>query len=118
MSNKNVMVLFKVKLNRNYKDILLQHLSKLKQVHIKPKTEKSGSYEMDKDLFNRIKNLSQNLETLLRDLNITESDFQKLSFEEKEKPLFQAKDIDDLINQVASEINYFSNRIDELKRYK
>ncbi|NVM45151.1 MAG: hypothetical protein HWN79_09550 [Candidatus Lokiarchaeota archaeon] len=118
MSKKNVMVLFKVRLNRNYKDILLQHLSQLKLVHIKSKSEKSSNYEMDKDVFDRIKTLSQSLESLFKDLNITESDFQKLSFEEKDKPKFKVKDIDDLINQVFSEINYFSNRIDELKKYK
>lgn len=118
MAKKNVMVLFKVRLNRSYKDMLLQHLSQLKQVHIKPKTEKSGSYEMDKELFERIKNLSQNVDNLFKDLNITEFDFQKLSYEEKDKPKFKAKDVDDLINQISSEINYFSNRINELKRYK
>ncbi|MFX1288525.1 MAG: V-type ATP synthase subunit I [Promethearchaeota archaeon] len=118
MAKKNVMELFKVRLKRNYKDVLLQHLSQLKQVHIKPKTGKSGSYEMDKELFERIKNLSQNVDNLFKDLNITEADFQKLSFEEKDRPKFKAKDIDDLINQISSEINYFSNRINELKRYK
>jgi len=111
------MVLFKVNLNRNYKNLLLQHLSQLKQVHIKPKSEKSGSYEMDKELFDRIKTLSQNLETLFKDLNITESDFQKLSFEESDRPKFKGKDIDDLLNQLSNEINYFSNRINELKKY-
>ncbi|MFX0011922.1 MAG: V-type ATPase 116kDa subunit family protein, partial [Candidatus Hermodarchaeota archaeon] len=118
MAKQNVMVLFKVSLNHNYKDMLLQHLSQLKQVHIKPKTEKSGSYEMDKVLFERIKNLSQNVDNLFKDLNITESDFQKLSFAENDRPKFKANDINDLINQISSEINYFSNRINELKRYK
>ncbi|MFW9948790.1 MAG: V-type ATP synthase subunit I [Candidatus Thorarchaeota archaeon] len=118
MTKKNVMVLFKVRLNRNYKDILLQHLSKRKQVHIKPKSEKSSSYEMDKELFDRIKTISQDLESLFKDLNINESDFQKLAFDEKNKPQFKVKDINDLINQVSSEINYFSNRINELKKYK
>jgi V/A-type H+-transporting ATPase subunit I len=118
MAKKNIMVLFKVRLNRNYKDILLQHLSQLKIVHIKSKSDKSSSYEMDKELFDRIKTLSQNLESLFKDLNITESDFQKLSFDEKNKPKFKVKDIDDLINQIFSEINYFSNRINELKKYK
>lgn len=117
MVKKNVMILFKVNLNRNYKDLLLQHLSQFKQVHIKPKSEKSGSYEMDKELFDRIKTLSQNLETLFKDLNITESDIQKLSFEESDRPKFKVKNIDDLINQVSNEINYFSNRINELKKY-
>jgi len=118
MTKKNVMVLFKVRLNRNYKDILLQHLSQLKQVHIKPKSEKSSSYEMDKELFDRIKTISQDLESLFKDLNINESDFQKLAFDEKDRPQFKVKDINDLINQVSSEINYFSNRINELKKYK
>jgi vacuolar-type H+-ATPase subunit I/STV1 len=111
------MELFKVNINYNYKDLLLQHLSQLNLVHIKTKPEISDIIEKDKVLFDRIKKLSQNLETLFKNLNITESDFQKLIFEKEERKEFDAKDIDDLLNQILSEINFYSNRVNELNRY-
>jgi len=94
------MLLFKVNINHNYKDLLLQHLSQLNLVHIKTKPEIRDIIEKDKVLFERIKKLSQNLETLFKDLNITEFDFQKLIFEKEERKEFDAKDIDDLLNQI------------------
>lgn len=117
MTKKSPMELFKVNINRNYKDLLLQHLSQLNLVHIKTKPEISDIIEKDKVLFDRIKKLSQNLETLFKNLNITESDFQKLIFEKEERKEFDVKDIDDLLNQILSEINFYSNRVSELKRY-
>jgi len=117
MTEKSSMVLFKVNFNRNYKDLLLQHLSQLNLVHIKTKPEISDIIEKDKVLFDRIKKLSQNLEILFKNLNITESDFQKLKFEKEERKEFEVKDIDDLLNQILSEINFYSNRVNELKKY-
>ena len=117
MTEKSSMVLFKVNFNDNYKDLLLQHLSQLNLVHIKTKPEISDIIEKDKVLFDRIKKLSQNLEILFKNLNITESDFQKLKFEKEERKEFEVKDIDDLLNQILSEINFYSNRVNELKKY-
>jgi len=117
MTKKSSMELFKVNINHNYKDLLLQHLSQLNLVHIKTKPEISDIIEKDKVLFDRIKKLSQNLETLFKNLNIAESDFQKLIFEKEERKTFEAKDIDDLLNQILSEINFYSNRVNELKKY-
>ncbi|MBA7499782.1 hypothetical protein ES703_47787 [subsurface metagenome] len=117
MTKKSLMELFKVNINHNYKDLLLQHLSQLNLVHIKTKPEISDIIKKDKVLFDRIKKLSQNLETLFKNLNITESDFQKLIFEKEERKAFEAKDIDDLLNQILSEINFYSNRVNELKKY-
>ncbi len=117
MKRKSPMELFKVNINHNYKDLLLQHLSQLNLVHIKTKPELRDIIEKDKVLFDRIKKLSQNLETLFKNLNITEFDFQKLIFEKEERKEFDAKDIDDLLNQILSEINFYSNRVNELNRY-
>lgn len=117
MTKKSSMELFKVNINHNYKDLLLHHLAQLNLVHIKTKPEISVIIEKDKVLFDRIKKLSQNLETLFKNLNITEFDFQKLVFEKEERKEFDAKDIDDLLNQILSEINFYSNRVNELKRY-
>jgi len=117
MTEKSSMILFKVNINHNYKDLLLQHLSQLNLVHIKTKPEISDIVEKDKVLLDRIKKLSQNLESLFKNLNITESDFQKLIFEKEERKEFEVKDIDDLLNQISSEINFYSNRVNELKKY-
>ena len=91
MTEKNAMVLFRVSVNQNYKDILLQHLSQLHLVHIKTKTEQKVIAEKDDELLERIKDLSQNLEALFKSLDITELDFQKLSFEPNEKKIFEVK---------------------------
>jgi len=117
MTEKSLMVLFKVNINENYKDILLQHLSQLKIVHIKTKPEISEKFELDDDLYKRIKNLSQSLDSLFKSLDITESDFQKLNLKLDERKHFETKDLTGLINQLVNEINYFSNRINELKKY-
>jgi len=117
MTEKISMVLFKVNINHNYKDLLLQHLSQLNIVHIKTKPEISDIIEKDKVLLDRIKKLSQDIESLFRNLNITEFDFQKLIFEKEERKEFEVKDIDDLLNHILSEINFYSNRVSELQKY-
>ena len=115
MTEKSAMVLFRVNVNQNYRDLLLQHLSQLSLVHIKTKPEESVKFEKDDVLFERINKLSQSVESLFKNLDITESDFQKLSFKPDERKKFEVKDINDLINQLVDEINYYSNRINELK---
>jgi vacuolar-type H+-ATPase subunit I/STV1 len=118
MTEKSAMVLFKVNINQNYKDILLQHLSHLRLVHIKSKPELSEELEKDDIKIEKINNLSQSLESLFKNLDITESDLEKLNIEPDQRKKFEAKDIDDLINQMTNEINFFSNRINELKKYR
>jgi len=115
MTEKSAMVLFRVNVNQDYRDLLLQHLSQLSLVHIKTKPEESVKFEKDDVLFEKINKLSQSVEFLFKNLDITESDFQKLSFKPDERKKFEVKDKNDLINQLVDEINYYSNRINELK---
>ncbi len=115
MTEKSAMVLFQVNINQNFKDLLLQHLSQLSLVHIKTKPDENAISDKDDALFERINKLSQSLENLFKNLDITESDFQKLSIEPEQRKKFEAKDIDDLITELVNEINYYSNRINELK---
>ncbi|MBY9020051.1 MAG: hypothetical protein KGD67_03265 [Candidatus Lokiarchaeota archaeon] len=118
MTEKSEMVLFKVNINQNYKDILLQHLSQLGLVHIKKKTEIAEQLEKEDINIEKINNLSQNLESLFKNLDITELDLQKLTIPLDQRKKFEAKDINDLISQLTNEIDYYSNRIDELKKYR
>jgi len=111
------MVLFRVNLSPEYKEVLLQYLSNLKLVHIKSKSEISEKIEKENLLSIKIKNVRQNLESLFKDLKITEPDFQKLKFKERDKKKFEVRDIDDLLNQILNEIYFYANRINELKKY-
>jgi len=117
MTTKNSMVLFRVNLSADYKEILLQYLSNLKLVHIKSKSEIGEKIEKENILSIKIKKLRQNMESLFKDLKITESDFQKLKFKDNDKIKFDVKDIDDLLDQILNEIYFFANRINELKKY-
>ena len=118
MTEKSSMVLFKTNINHNYKDILLQYLAQLNLVHIKTKPELSEISAKDDIILEKINNLSQSLESLFKNLNISEYDFQNLKIKSDQRKKFDAKDIIDLINQLTNEINYYSNRIDELKKYR
>ncbi|MHA1509575.1 MAG: hypothetical protein ACTSO6_12830, partial [Promethearchaeota archaeon] len=118
MTDKSNMVLFKTNINQNYKDILLQYLAGLNLVHIKTKTELSEISEKDDIILEKINDLSQSLEYLFKNLGITESDLQKLNIEPDQRKKFDAKDIKDLLSHLTNEINYYSNRIDELKKYR
>lgn len=118
MTDKSSMVLFTTNINQNYKDILLQYLAQLNLVHIKIKPELGEILEKDEIILEKINDLSQSLEYLFKNLGITESDLQKLNIEPDQRKKFDAKDINDLLSQLTNEINYYSNRIDELKKYR
>ncbi|MBY8980578.1 MAG: hypothetical protein KGD72_09320 [Candidatus Lokiarchaeota archaeon] len=117
MTEKSAMVMFRVNINQNYKDILLQHLSHLDLVHIKNKPELSEKFEKDDIILEKINDLSLRLESLFKNLDITESDLQKLNLEPEQRKEFEVKNLNDLISHLTNEINYYSNRIDELKKY-
>ena len=61
MATKNSMVLFRVNLNSDYKEILLQYLANLKLVHIKSKSEISEKIEKENIVSIKVKNIKQNL---------------------------------------------------------
>jgi len=118
MKEKNDMVLFTTNINQNYKDILLQYLAQLNLVHIKTRPIVTEQLEKDDIILEKLNNLSQSLEALFKNLDITEADFQKLNIEPDQRKKFDVKDIYDLLSQLINEISYYSNRIDELKKYR
>jgi vacuolar-type H+-ATPase subunit I/STV1 len=120
MTKKVQMSLFEISIGDDYKDQLLNTLSNMKNVHIKTKDKKgSDKTPEEKDpFFGKIKNLRQNLDSLLNKLNITESDFQELKkVGPDEKVEFVANNLPELVNKSLEEINFYINRINELDRY-
>ncbi|TXT61587.1 MAG: V-type ATP synthase subunit I [Promethearchaeota archaeon] len=114
--DKNKMSLVKVVIKRNLKDKLLTDLSNLGNVHIKKreeeiKKEEKGTYK------EKIESLKKNLKDLFKKLNVNESSFLVLEGQDIERIEFKVKDLYELINQLSEEINFYSNRINELERY-
>ena len=118
MTEKSGMVLFNININQNYKDILLQYLAQLNLVHIKIKSELGEKFEKDDMILEKINILSQSLESLFKNLDITESDFEKIKIKPDQRKKFEAKDVYDILSQLINEISYYSHRIDELKKYR
>ena len=123
MKVNNEMCLFKVNISRNYKDNLLHLLSKINNVHIKPKSERKSKFQLskkikeDRSLLEKIKKLRQNIEDLLKKLQITHYDLQDLKFDKKDRLKFIGKNLQELINKTLVEIDFYINRISELERY-
>ena len=119
MVHKNEMTLFKVTINNNYKHQFLNHLSKLNNVHLKSRQTVTISKKIqEKDsMKSRIKNLRQNLNNLFKKLNISENDFQDLKISKEDRQNFVINDLYELIIQTLDEINFYTNRINELEIY-
>ncbi|MFW9897966.1 MAG: V-type ATP synthase subunit I [Candidatus Thorarchaeota archaeon] len=118
MKNKSQMSLFKVSVERKYKDPLLYHLSKINSVHIKSKTKPELKRSSEDFTFSdKIKSVRQNLNTLFKKLRITESDFQPLKFKKEDRIKFDTKDLQELLKFVSEEIDFFHNRAVELEKY-
>ena len=113
------MSLIKLTINKNYKDRLLDYLSKLNTVHIKSKDDsQSIDKKLDKDpLRDKIKILRANLDLLFNKIKINDFMFQELRFDKNERIQFEVKNIYELIIHVLEEIYFYSNRISELERY-
>ncbi|MHA1488529.1 MAG: V-type ATP synthase subunit I [Promethearchaeota archaeon] len=119
MKKYNDMTLFKVNINRNYKDQFLTHLSLLKNVHIKQKsgTELKKKIEEKGPLVEKIKELRQNFNVLCKTLKISEFELQELKVDKENRIKFVAKDLKELMNKTSEEINYYTHRINEIERY-
>ena len=113
------MSLIEVSINQSYKDQLLNTLSNIDNTHIKTKEKKKGEISEEKDPFiGKLKNLRQNLDNLFNKLNINEIDFQDLKEVGSEnKVKFVVEDISELVSKSLEEINFYTNRINELDKY-
>jgi vacuolar-type H+-ATPase subunit I/STV1 len=112
------MYLFRVIINRTQKDRLLRVLADEETVHIKPREEEiQGEVDKKKSKEKKINELKDNLNSLFKKLDIKESSFRNLDIDKDERLDFDVKDIYELINHIAEEINFYQNRISELDRY-
>ena len=110
--------LIKATVDKSYKNSLLTELSTMNAVHIKLKTKVARKTLEEKDpLVLKIKNLRRDLDLLFDKLELYENDFLDLKVGKIQKVEFGAKNIIDLINHINEEINFYMNRITELKRY-
>ncbi|TFG24953.1 MAG: hypothetical protein EU532_12120 [Promethearchaeota archaeon] len=119
MTNKTQMSLIEVTINKSYKDQLLNTLSNIKNTHIKTKEKKKTDTSEEKDPFiTSLKNIRQSLDTLFNKLNINESTFQDLEkISSEDKIEFEVNDLSELVSKSLEEINFYTNRINELDRY-
>ncbi|MFW9971392.1 MAG: V-type ATP synthase subunit I, partial [Candidatus Odinarchaeota archaeon] len=114
---KTKMCLFDITVHNNFKDLLLQELSHINLIHIKPKEKSEESQKKGDKIIERIKRLRVNLEDLFKSLKISNIDLQNLSPKKDRKIEFDVKDIDELITNVLEEVDFYSNRVAELERY-
>jgi len=114
MKKTNEMSLVKITINNYYKDNILNYLSKKNIIYIKPK-EKPKIKE--KPVLEKIVILRQNLETLFRNFKILRFDFSNLKFDESERIPFEVKDLHELINLIQEELDFYTNRFNELDRF-
>ncbi|MBY9021811.1 MAG: hypothetical protein KGD67_12205, partial [Candidatus Lokiarchaeota archaeon] len=99
--------------------LLLTNIAEFKLAHVKEKEIYKSKIKTDEELLfkDKLKDFRLNLEILLKKLDITELDFQELKVREGEKINFVAIDSNDLLNQLFEEINFYTNRVNELEKY-
>lgn len=117
MTNKTMMCLFDVTISNDFKDLLLQQLSQINLIHIKPKEQTEEPQKKGDNVIERIKRLRANAEELFKSLKISVNDLQNLRPHKDERKEFTVKDIDELINYMLEEVDFYSNRVAELGRY-
>jgi vacuolar-type H+-ATPase subunit I/STV1 len=119
MSKKDQFSLIKVEINENYKDQFLIELSNMNIAHLKPREEpKLKSQIEEKDpIYQKIKALRKSLNSLYNRLEITAWDLANLKVQKEKRVVFEATDLLELINHLVEEIDFYANRIIELKRY-
>ncbi|MHA1762520.1 MAG: hypothetical protein ACTSYC_02025, partial [Promethearchaeota archaeon] len=119
MKKHDEMTLFRVTINKNYKDKFLNQLSQIRNVHIKERTnlveKKSEQSSEVQVLINKLKKLRQLSDSLFKKLNIKAIDLAQLKVENKE--IFSGKNLEEIIDHVTEETNFYVNRINELERY-
>jgi len=112
------MYLFRVVIDTSQKDRLLRSLAEEEAVHIKPREEDfKPDVEKPEQKEKKINDLKEDLNSLFKKLDITESSFNNLEVKEEDLVEFEIRDIYELINHISEEINYYQNRINELERY-
>ena len=111
--------LMKAEISSNLKDRLLIELSNINAVHIKEKKKAKIKESLDdKELFlEKIKKLRENLDGLFKKLKINPADFIDLTVEKKDRAEFVANNINDLINRILEDIEFYTNRSTELNRF-
>lgn len=111
--------LMKAEISSNLKDRLLIELSNINAVHIKEKKKVKIKESLDdKELFlEKIKKLRENLDDLFKKLKINPADFIDLNVEKKDRAEFVANNINDLINRILEDIEFYANRSTELNRF-
>jgi len=109
----------KAEISNNLKDRLLIELSNINSVHIKQrkKLKIKGSIDEKEPLLEKIKKLRENLDDLFKKLKINPADFIELNVEKEDRVEFHANDINDLINHMLEDIEFYTNRSIELNRY-
>lgn len=119
MKRNNEMCLFKINLNARYKDLFLIRLAKLHGVHIKKKSEEISSKTTDEETVykEKLKNLRSDLDNLFKKLDIKENDLYSLKIKESAKIKYIAKDSHEIINHLLEDINFYTNRYNELEKY-
>lgn len=118
-SSEKIFTLMKAEISNNLKDKLLIELSNINSVHIKEKKKPKikENLEEKEPLLEKIKKLRENLDDLFKKLNINPYDFVDLKVDKKDRAEFVANDINDLINHILEDIEFYTNRSTELNRY-
>ncbi len=119
MGKKDEFSLLKAEINESYKDQFLIELSNMNIAHLKSREEPKLKREIEeKDpIYQKIKSLRKNLNSLYNRLGITSYDLSNQKVQEDKRVIFEATDLTELINHLVEEIDFYTNRIIELKRY-
>ena len=111
--------LMKAEISNNLKDRLLIELSNINSVHIKEKKKAQIKESLDEKepLLEKIKKLRENLDDLFKKLKINPAEFIDLNVKKEDRIEFVANNINDLINRMLEDIEFYTNRSIELNRY-
>ncbi len=119
MKDSNVLCLFRVTVVNNERAEFLSYIAGLNLVHIKQnENTKTMDQITDKNsIEQKVRKLSETMSSFFNKLGISEHAFQELKISKKSKIKFKVADLDELINHIDEELNFFINRYNELERY-